>query len=117
MKITVTANEVATIKEQLETIVPMFYEVCQVEEDCQESVEDILDEVIYRFDGQYDSLSPGEVEFNIPEEKVQAYFEFISQYYQLAFKVAKIVLPTVDLVVSECKEDFLSLAKKAEELF
>jgi hypothetical protein len=109
MKVQMTNTEIETITSQIDTILPMAQEVLEIRE-C--TAEDIIDEVLYALGATFDENN--NVEIEIPEEKVIAYFDILSSIYGLMFKVAKIVKPTVELIMSDCKDDFTALVEKIE---
>ena len=109
MQVIISKTETQAMVSQLEVILPMAYELMELREAHRDSAETVFNGFLVMLDAEEND---GQVTINIPEEKIVEYFDIVGSMYQLAFKVAKIVKPTVEVLMSDCKEDFFALFKK-----
>ena len=106
MQVTFTANEMNVIETNLNKLAEISYELFghNSPEEFKNQVTKILAKEI-EFTYQVD----GSVIINISEEVVIKNLEFVGKFYYLIFKIAKIVKPTVELLLSECTDDLIEL--------
>jgi hypothetical protein len=109
MKVIISATEMSVIESNFNTITEIAAPLFEI------SPEEMRKNIIKGLGSLSVEMKYGECTITIPENKVIEYFDILGRMYALAFKIAKIVKPTIELIMSECKEEILILDKKIKE--